>query len=214
MMRFQRRQRTTFSKQQLDALNAAFKQNHYPEAHFRDYLAKTTNLDPSRIQVWFQNQRAKDRKRRGLMGSDDMSPFERNSPSSTQRSRSQNHYQANILGNTTLTGTLNNHQEIYINRPRDFDEQPQASTTHICVFSSVTANEAALAVSQGKFENIVEYHRKKYSNHQSLASGSGMHTLSIPRHGNEQQAELSRPQQPTRAPFECSSSQLEQYVNF
>lgn len=70
-MRFQRRQRTTFNHQQLKILNEAFKRNHYPETQQRDYLAKETNLDPSRIQVWFQNQRAKDRKRRGSTSGDE-----------------------------------------------------------------------------------------------------------------------------------------------
>lgn len=71
MMRFKRRQRTTFSKYQLETLNSVFKINHYPEAQLRDQLAQSTQLDPSRIQVWFQNQRAKDRKRRGLSSGDE-----------------------------------------------------------------------------------------------------------------------------------------------
>ena len=68
--RFPRRHRTTFTKSQLEILMLAFEQNHYPEAQYREILAKQTNLQPSRIQVWFQNQRAKDRKRRNYTHSE------------------------------------------------------------------------------------------------------------------------------------------------
>lgn len=55
----QKRHRTTFNQFQLNVLEEAFKQNGYPNPAFRGALASKTNLDVSRVQVWFQNRRAK-----------------------------------------------------------------------------------------------------------------------------------------------------------
>lgn len=163
MMKFQRRQRTTFTGEQISQLQAAFNCANYPDKNVITELAKRTQLQPKRIQVWFQNQRAKCRK------SKTTSSFKSSSPTSSGSRLSPNQAQ------TVFDFQANEAYREQTKRSADSLSSPDNQASHaespqvktVFVFSSETANEAALAISAREFKSILDYHRFKYCNYES-----------------------------------------------
>ena len=58
-----KRLRTAFTTAQLRTLEYFFRVCPYPDSYGREQIARATGIDDSKIQVWFQNRRARYRKR-------------------------------------------------------------------------------------------------------------------------------------------------------
>lgn len=73
--RGKRRTRIKFEKEQLDLLEAAFQRTHYPDVNIVDRLSEVLSITTDKISIWFQNRRAKHKRTKKPVGSEQITLF-------------------------------------------------------------------------------------------------------------------------------------------